>query len=123
MKVVLCLLCQFAAFASGAGQVKVQPSDIAQAKKAFADAQAVSEKEGGHLWGRKLYGKMLFVDPQTRFTVSNEPDARGVLHPSDGVYVGTLPENVIVSNAPTEWEENRGQAAFPTGCVGRLAEK
>jgi hypothetical protein len=68
-----------------------QPNSIAQAKKIFADARAVSAKEGGRLWGRKLYGRLLLVDPKTRAVVANEPDPQGVLHATEGVYVGTLP--------------------------------
>jgi len=70
---------------------QARPIDIVQAKKIFADAQAASDKDGGRLWGERLYGKILLVDPETRFAVANEADAQGVLHPSDGVYVGTLP--------------------------------
>ncbi|HUO93733.1 MAG TPA: hypothetical protein VMU22_12460 [Rhizomicrobium sp.] len=81
--------------------------DLQKAKDAFAEAHAVSEKEGGRLWGIKLYGAMFFVDPETRFTVANEPDPQGVLHAEDGLYVGTLPKEVIVSNAPVEWEGKR----------------
>ncbi|HWA30728.1 MAG TPA: hypothetical protein VG867_06510 [Rhizomicrobium sp.] len=92
--------------ASGA-QAQTPPIDIAAAKKAFADAQAVSDKDGGRLWGQKLYGKILFVDPDMRYVIANEPDAQGTLHAQDGVYVGTLPKDVIVSNAPTEWEGAR----------------
>ena len=61
----------------------------------------------GRLWGERLYGKMLLVDPPTGFTISNEADARGVLRPVDGVYIGKLPKDVIISNAPTEWEGAR----------------
>ena len=85
-------------------QADPQPNDIARAKRFFAEAQSVSDKEGGHLWGRKLYGRMLLVDPQTRAVVANEADPEGVLHATDGVYVGTLPTNLIISNAPIEWE-------------------
>ncbi len=83
------------------------PLTVGQAKKVFADAKAVSDSEGGRLWGQRLYGAMLLVDPDTRATIANEPDAQGVLHPSDGVYVGRLPDDVIVSNAPTDWEGKR----------------
>jgi hypothetical protein len=83
------------------------PIDIAQAKAAFAEAEAVSTKEGGRLWGKKLYGSLFFVDPETRTVVANEPDTEGVLHAMNGVYVGTLPKEVIVSNAPVEWEGHR----------------
>lgn len=83
------------------------PIDVAQAKAAFAEAEAVSNKEGGRLWGKKLYGALFFVDPETRAAVANEGDPDGVLHAADGVYVGTLPKDVIVANAPVEWEGKR----------------
>lgn len=83
------------------------PIDMAQAKAAFAEAEAVSNKEGGRLWGKKLYGSLFFVDPETRAVVANEPDSAGVLHATDGVYVGTLPQEIIVSNAPIEWQGKR----------------
>lgn len=83
------------------------PIDIAQAKAVFAETKAISDKEGGRLWDMKLYGAMFFVDPETRYVVANEPDPQGVLRAQDGVYVGTLPKDVIISNAPTVWENKR----------------
>jgi hypothetical protein len=83
------------------------PIDLGKAKEAFAEARAVSDREGGRLWGMKLYGAMFFVDPNTRYVVANEPDPQGVLQAQDGLYVGTLPKDVIVSNAPSEWEGKR----------------
>ena len=90
-----------------AAHAQQEPINVAQAKKVFADALAASNKDGGRLWGERLYGKILLVDPPTGFTISNEADAQGVLHPVDGVYEGRLPKGVIVSNAPTEWEGAR----------------
>jgi len=81
--------------------------DVALAKAIFAEARGVSEKDGGRLWGEKLYGKILLVDPEAGLTVANEPDAQGVLQPVGGAYVGKLPKDVIISNAPTEWEGAR----------------
>jgi hypothetical protein len=83
------------------------PMTIEQAKAIFAEAKAVSDAEGGRLWGQKLYGAMLLVDPDTRAVIANEPDAQSVLHPSGGVYAGKLPDDVIISNAPTDWEGKR----------------
>ena len=100
------LICA-SALIPGAAGAQSQPIDVAWAKKVFADAKAASDKDAGHLWGERLYGKILLVDPQTGFTVSNEPDAQGVLHPSDGVYVGKMPKDAIISNAPIEWEGAR----------------
>jgi hypothetical protein len=93
--------------ASAAAAQTSPPIDIAQAKAVFAEEKAISDKEGGHLWGMKLYGATFFVDPQTLTVVANEPDPQGVLHAQDGVYVGTLPKDVPISNAPVEWEGKR----------------
>jgi hypothetical protein len=47
------------ALIAGAAYAQTQPIDIARAKKVFAEAQAASDKDGGRLWGERLYGKML----------------------------------------------------------------
>jgi hypothetical protein len=99
------------------------PIDITQAKAAFAEAEAVSNQEGGRLWGKKLYGGLFFVDPETRAVVANEPDSDGVLHATNGVYVGTLPQEIIVSNAPIEWQGKRWTMlmwpTIPTDAIDR----
>ena len=100
------LLMFICAIASAAPRAS-SPIDMVQAKAAFAEAEAVSNKEGGHLWGKKLYGATLLVDPETRAVVANEPDPDGVLHAANGVYIGTLPKEIILSNAPTEWQGKR----------------
>jgi hypothetical protein len=100
------LLMCISAIASAASPAP-SPIDVAQAKAAFAEAEAVSDQDGGRLWGKKLYGSLFFVDPETRAVVANEPDPGGVLHAANGVYVGTLPKEIIVSNAPIEWQGKR----------------
>jgi hypothetical protein len=99
---LLLFICGAASAASPAS-----PIDLAQAKAAFAEAEAVSNQEGGRLWGKKLYGGLFFVDPETRAVVANEPDSDGILQPSNGLYVGMLPQELIVSNAPIEWQGKR----------------
>jgi len=94
----------------GAGAAYAQtppPIDLAKARAYFAEDKAVSDKDGGRLWGVKLYGATFFVDPESRFVVANEPDPDGVLHADGDLYVGVLPQSVIVSNAPVEWEGKR----------------
>ena len=108
LKILSCsMLFASLALASTPALAAAPAIDLTQAKAVFAQAQAVSDKEGGKLWGQKLYGALFFVDPDTRFTVANEPDPQGVLHAQDGLYVGTLPKSVIIANAPTEWEGKR----------------
>jgi hypothetical protein len=101
--VLMMCICAIASAAPPASS----PIDITQAKAAFAEAEAVSNKEGGRLWSKRLYGSLFFVDPETRAVVANETDLEGVLHATNGVFVGTLPHELIVSNAPIEWQGKR----------------
>lgn len=50
---------------------------------------------------------MMLVDPQTRFIVTNEPDAEGRLKSKAGVYVGELPPEVNIWNTNQTWAGRR----------------
>jgi hypothetical protein len=83
------------------------PIDPVKADDAFAEARQISDREGGRLWGMKLYGPMFFVDPATRTVIANEPDAQGLLRKQGNDYVGTLPESVLIADSPVEWAGKR----------------
>jgi hypothetical protein len=69
----------------------------------FAEARAIGDKDGGKLWGRSLLGPLLFVDPSSREVVASEPDREQRLTQREGVYVGSLPANVLVANTAVDW--------------------
>lgn len=77
--------------------------DPAIAARYFAEAREVAEKDGGKLWGRSLMGPLLFVDPISRQVVASEPDREQRLTMRDGIYVGSLPSNVLVANTAMDW--------------------
>ena len=79
------------------------PIPIERARNAFAEARLASDEDGGRTWGRSLYGPMIFVDPQSRFAVANQADGGGVLAAQNGVFAGTLPNDVIIANTATDW--------------------
>jgi len=83
------------------------PIDPVKADDAFAEARQISDREGGRLWGMKLYGPMFFIDPATRTVIANEPDAQGLLRKQGNDYVGTLPESVLIADSPVEWAGKR----------------
>src|SRR3954470_11479062 len=65
--------------------------DPADAAAVFETARTLSDRDGGRLWGRPLYGPMLLVDSATRFVAANQADATGSLAPAagqPGVFVG-----------------------------------
>ena len=69
----------------------------------FREAKALSERDGGELWGLELYGAMMFVDPQSRHIIANQGDREGHLTPQDDVFVGTLPKDVMIAGTAVEW--------------------
>ncbi len=77
--------------------------DASLAGQYFQEARAISDRDAGRLWGVRLYGPMLFVDPASRAIVANQADQDGLLRERDGTFVGSFPTGRIVSNTPTRW--------------------
>lgn len=77
--------------------------DQAGAAEVFAQARAICERDGGALWGQSLCGPILLVDYTDRSVVANVADTQGQLTAAGPVFVGTLPESVIIANTPTQW--------------------
>lgn len=85
------------------GTVRAQAIDLRTATEYFAEAKAISDADGGKLWGRLLYGPMLFVDPQSRFVAANQADAENKLTKQGEVWTGQLPADVTVANTAKTW--------------------
>ena len=87
-----------------AATLATTPIPLDAARRTFDDVRVASDEDGGRLWGRPLYGPILFVDPQTRYAVANQGDAGGILKPAGaGVFDGTLPKDVVIANTATDW--------------------
>ncbi|HEY2323172.1 MAG TPA: hypothetical protein VGJ82_09960 [Thermoanaerobaculia bacterium] len=87
-----------------AATLSTAPIPLDAARRTFDDVRIASDEDGGRLWGRPLYGPILFVDPQTRYVVANQQDSSGVLKPAGaGVFDGTLPKDVVIANTATDW--------------------
>jgi len=80
---------------------------IETAARVLEEAHLAAQEDGGRLWGRSLDGPLLLVDPETRFAVANRADGKGILTAHGGVFVGTLPNSVVVANTSTEWNDVR----------------
>jgi len=80
-----------------------QPIPFDAAQKAFAEAKALCETDAGKLWGVSLCGPMLFVEPDSRTLVANQPDASGALAPHGNLYTGILPKSENFANTATDW--------------------
>lgn len=79
------------------------PIDTALARRYFQEAAALTDRDGGRLWGRSLAGPLLFVDRASRAAVAAEPDREGLLAPAGALYVGALPVSENVANTAFRW--------------------
>ena len=72
------------------------PLDVASLL--FRQVEEIWDEDGGRLWGMPLHVPLLLIEPQTRQVVANMPDLEGFLERSGEVYVGILPQGVVISN-------------------------
>jgi hypothetical protein len=79
------------------------PIDQGAATRCFREAKALSDQDGGKLWGVPLYGAMLFVEGDSRVVTANQPDGKAALQGSGDVWEGSLPKVVGVANTAIEW--------------------
>jgi hypothetical protein len=83
------------------------PIDQAKAAAAFAEAEKLSAKDDGKLWGKPLYGPMLFAQSDSRAVVANEADGSGLLQKQGDVFAGVLPKDVAIANTAVDWVGKR----------------
>ncbi|MGD0753711.1 MAG: hypothetical protein ABR927_01525 [Bacteroidales bacterium] len=74
-----------------------------KASRYFKDVEEICNRDNGKLWGKNLYGPIMFVERVTRRIIANQPDNDGILKSKDGVYIGTYPKELIISNAPVKF--------------------
>lgn len=89
-------------------RVKAQESEVTNENiRVFISEIRKATKKGINLWGKDLYGAILFIDPQTRRIFANEPDIADFLKPDGSIYSGFLPENINFANTAMEWNGKR----------------
>jgi len=74
-----------------------------KASQYFKSIEDICNRDNGELWGKNLYGPMMFVDRNSRRIISNAPDAEGLLKEKDGIYSGLYPKELIVNNTPVKF--------------------
>jgi hypothetical protein len=90
-----------------AATCQAQIMDTASQTAASYFKEAAEASQGQQVWRERIYGPMLFVDPQSRVTYGNMPDSAGLLKPVGGIYKGILPMEVIIANTSIFWQGRR----------------
>ena len=69
----------------------------------FKSVEEICKHDDGKLWGKNLYGPIMFVERTSRRIVANQPDNEGLLKGKDGIYTGLYPKELILNNAPVKF--------------------
>jgi hypothetical protein len=64
----------------------------------FRKVEDACNRDNGKLWGKNLWGPVMYVDRNTRKIIADQPDKEGLLKLKDGIYTGTYPRELIISN-------------------------
>lgn len=69
-----------------------------KAVRYFREVDSICNKDAGRLWGKNLYGPLMFIDRPSRRIFANQPDKEGLLKEKAGVYTGVYPKDRIINN-------------------------
>jgi len=70
-----------------------------KAKWYFSEIESACNRDNGKMWGKNLYGPVMFIDRPTRKIIANMPDSEGILKIKDGIYTGIYPREMIIDNS------------------------
>lgn len=86
-----------------------------KALQSFKSIENICDKDNGALWGKHLYGPIMFINRSTRKIIANQPDKEGILKEKDGVYIGLYPKELVVNNCPVVFGGTKfSRAPMPT---------
>src|SRR5450759_441448 len=74
-----------------------------KASRYFKEIEEICNRDSGRLWGKNLYGPLMYVERGSRRIVTNQPDNDGLLKSKNGIYTGLYPKELILSNAPVKF--------------------
>jgi hypothetical protein len=73
------------------------------ARSGMRDYLTACRQDAGRLWGRSLCGPIILVEPETRQAIASEKPPGGEFALGGGVWVGTVPSGIPLSNTSLTW--------------------
>ena len=92
---------------NGKKKIEIPESDWSQSITAFKELQETLCDEKGKTWNHTLEGPLILVNRETRTIIANESDNSGELVKRKNLYIGKLPENIIIANTAFDWNGKR----------------
>jgi hypothetical protein len=69
----------------------------------FKSVEELCNKDNGKIWGKNLYGPLMFVDRVSRKIYANMQDKDGLLEYKDGIYTGLYPKELVLGNIDNDF--------------------
>jgi hypothetical protein len=69
-----------------------------KASKYFKEIEEICDRDSGKLFGKNLYGPIMFNERAGRIIIANQPDNEGLLKLKEGVYTGIYQKELIFNN-------------------------
>lgn len=78
-----------------------------KASSYIREIQDICYRDNGKLWGKNLYGPIMFVERSSRRIIANMPDKQGILKLKDDVYTGIFPKELILTDGPVVFGDTK----------------
>ena len=74
-----------------------------KALRYFSEVEDACNSDNGKLWGKNLFGPVMYIDRNSRKIIANQPDQDGLLKEKDGIYTGTYPRELMINNTAVSY--------------------
>jgi hypothetical protein len=74
-----------------------------KASQSFKSIEDICNRDSGKLWGKNLYGPIMFIERASRRIIANYADNEGLLKGKDGIYTGLYPKELLISNSSVKY--------------------
>ncbi len=78
----------------------------------FREIKEICDHDNGKLWGKNLYGPLMFIDRPSRKIIANQVDNEGLLKLKDGIYTDYYPKEKVINNARVSFGGTRFATAL-----------
>jgi len=73
----------------------------------FGSIRLICDQDNGSLWGKNLYGPVMFIDRTSRKLIANQQDKDGLLKGKDGIFTGIYPKELLISFGTVTYGNSR----------------
>jgi len=73
----------------------------------FLEVDSLLKIDNGKFWGKRLYGAIILINPETRVFYSNENNSANEFEKISTIYKDSLPTDINIANTAINWDGKR----------------